>query len=41
MLCSTQAQELTQLHHAVQLALAFLSLPGRVLGSEIRPRKFK
>lgn len=25
----------------VQLALVFLSLPGRVLGSEIRPRKFK
>ena len=25
----------------MQLALVFLSLPGRVLGSEIRPRKFK
>lgn len=24
-----------------QLALVFLSLPGRVLGSEIRPRRFK
>jgi hypothetical protein len=25
----------------MQLALVFLSLPGRVLGSEIRPRRFK
>lgn len=42
-LLSVSLRKLTWLtsHRAVQLALAFLSLPGRVLGSEIRPRKFK
>lgn len=27
--------------HAMQLALGFLLFPGRILGSEIRPRKYK
>lgn len=39
--CTPTAAEINVALQLTQLALGFLLLPGRILGSEIRPRKYK